>query len=99
MKILLVHPQSKSDAKTQQQLSQPLQKMGHEVILLEDPDSLIPTLNGFWPDALVMNFFCGDLTATDMCTEIFDLFGELPSVVIHSSENVFSPTASHSTVF
>lgn len=52
--------------------------------MLDHSDETIPFLNGFWPDAILMNYFLDDTTAPQLCEEIENLFGELPSTLIHA---------------
>jgi len=80
MKILVVEPYPY----TRQTLTQLLRELGHEVYRVEECDETIPFLNSFWPDAIVMNYFLGEQTAFQLCSEIQDLFGEMPRMIIHS---------------
>ena len=54
------------------------------VLQFHQPDETIPALNGYWPDVVFMNFSLKNGTAVDLCSDIRELFGELPPVVIHS---------------
>jgi len=80
MKILVVEP----DSSTRQTLTLVLRALGHDVFRPESVDETIPFLNGYWPDAIVLNYFLGDKTGPQFCSEILELFGELPSTLIHS---------------
>jgi DNA-binding response OmpR family regulator len=80
MKILLVEPEPIRN----QHLSELLTGLGHDVLQPHQPDETIPALDGYWPDVVFMNFSLKNGTAVDLCSDIRELFGELPPVVIHS---------------
>jgi len=82
MKILLVEPEQNQNHR----LAELLRQLGHQVLQPLQPDETIPALDGYWPDAVLMNFYLKNGTAVDLCADIRELFGELPPVVIHSPQ-------------
>jgi DNA-binding response OmpR family regulator len=82
MKILLVEPEPIRN----QHLSELLTGLGHDVLQPHQPDETIPALNGHWPDVVFVNFSLKNGTAVELCSDIHELFGELPPVVIHSAK-------------
>lgn len=83
MKILVVEP----DKSTGRTLSLMLRESGHIVHRLDMIEYAIPLLNGYWPDAILMNYELGDDTAPTICEEIQQLFGELPSTLVYSTNS------------
>lgn len=81
MKILLLEP----DQSVRRTLSLLLRELGHEVLYPESAEQTVSYLDAYWPDAMVMNYYQGAQTATELCEQITDLFGEMPSTLIHSS--------------
>jgi DNA-binding response OmpR family regulator len=80
MNVLIVEP----DQSTRRTLSLILEESGHSIHAVDSVDEAVPFLNGFWPDAILSNYYLGDTTAVQFCDEIRELFGEIPAVVLHS---------------
>jgi DNA-binding response OmpR family regulator len=81
MKVLVIEPY----IYMRRTLTLLLRDMGHEVFTIERCDDAVPFLDGLWPDLIFSNYFLGDRNAVQLCSEVRELFGELPNVLIHSS--------------